>query len=37
MTFCFFIINAHVEIYFNVRITFLDVVQYKTLNISLDI
>jgi hypothetical protein len=37
MTFPFFIINAHIEIYFIVRIDFLDVVHYKTLNIRLDI
>jgi hypothetical protein len=37
MTFFFFIINAYIEIYFNVRITFLDVVHYKTLNTELDI
>jgi hypothetical protein len=37
MTFSFFIINAHIEIYFNVRTAFLDVVHYKTLNTRLDI
>jgi hypothetical protein len=37
VTFSFFIINAHVEIYFIVRIAFLDVVHYKTLNTRLDI
>jgi hypothetical protein len=37
MTFSFFIINAHIEIYFNVCIAFLDVVHYKTLNTRLDI
>jgi hypothetical protein len=37
MTFSFFIINAHIEIYFIIRIAFLDVVHYKTLNIRLDI
>jgi hypothetical protein len=37
MTFSFFIINAHIEIYFNVRIAFLDDVHYKTLNTKLDI
>jgi hypothetical protein len=37
MTFSFFIINAHIEIYFNIRIAFLDVVHYKTLNTRLDI
>jgi hypothetical protein len=37
MTFPFFIFNAHIEIYFIVRIAFLDVVHYKTLNTMLDI
>jgi hypothetical protein len=37
MIFFFFIINAHIEIYFNVRIVFLDVVYYKSLNTRLDI
>jgi hypothetical protein len=37
MTFPFFIINAHIEIYFNIRIAFLDVVHYKMLNTRLDI
>jgi hypothetical protein len=37
MVFTFFIINAHIEIYFNVRIAFLNVVHYKTLNTRLDI
>jgi hypothetical protein len=37
MTFSFFIINAHIEIYFNVCIASLDVVHYNTLNIRLDI
>jgi hypothetical protein len=37
MIFFFFIINAHIEIYFIVRITFLDVVHCKTLNTRLDI
>jgi hypothetical protein len=36
MTFSFFIINAHIEIYFIARIAFFDVVQYKTLNTRLD-
>jgi hypothetical protein len=31
MTFAFFIIDGHIEIYFNVRIAFLDIVHYKTL------
>jgi hypothetical protein len=35
--FSFFIINALIKIYFNVRIVFLDVVYYKTLNTRLDI
>jgi hypothetical protein len=35
VTFSFFIINAHIEIYFNVRIAFFDVVHYKTLNTRL--
>jgi hypothetical protein len=33
----FFIINAYIEIYFNIHIAFLDVVHYKTLNTRLDI
>jgi hypothetical protein len=37
MIFSFFIINAHIEIYFNVCIASLDVVHYKTLNTRLDI
>jgi hypothetical protein len=37
MTFPFFIINAHMELYLNVRIAFLDIVHYKTLNTRLDI
>jgi hypothetical protein len=37
MTFYFFIINAHIEIYFNVCIAFLDVVHYKIINRRLDI
>jgi hypothetical protein len=37
MTFSFFIINVHIEIYFNIRIASLDVVHYETLNIKLDI
>jgi hypothetical protein len=37
MTFLFFIINAHMELYLNVCIAFLDIVHYKTLNIRLDI
>jgi hypothetical protein len=37
MTFSFFIINAHIEIYFNIRIAFMDVVHYETLNTRLDI
>jgi hypothetical protein len=37
MTFSFFIINAHIEIYFTVRVAFLDVIYYKTLNTRLDI
>jgi hypothetical protein len=36
MTFPFFII-AHIEIYFVIRIAFLNVVHYKTINIRLDI
>jgi hypothetical protein len=37
MTFSFFIVKAHIEISFNVRIAFLDDVLYKTLNTRLDI
>jgi hypothetical protein len=37
MTFFFFIINAHIEIYFNIGIASLNVVHYKTLNTRLDI
>jgi hypothetical protein len=37
MTFSFFIINAHIEIYFIIRIVFLDGVHYKTLNTMLDV
>jgi hypothetical protein len=37
MTFSFFIINVHIEIYFIARIAFLDVAHYKTLNTRLDI
>jgi hypothetical protein len=37
MAFFFFIINAHIEIYYIVRIAFLDVITYKTLNTMLDI
>jgi hypothetical protein len=37
MTFSFFIIDAHIEIYFNVHIAFLDDVHYKILNTRLDI
>jgi hypothetical protein len=37
MIFSFFIINAYIEIYFNVCIVFLDIVYYKTLNTRLDI
>jgi hypothetical protein len=37
MTFSFFILNVYIEIYFNIRIAFLDVVHYKTLNTRLDI
>jgi hypothetical protein len=35
--FSFFIINVHIEIYFIVRIAFLDIVHNKTLNTRLDI
>jgi hypothetical protein len=35
--FSFFVIKAHIEIYFNVRIAFLDDVHYKTLNTRLAI
>jgi hypothetical protein len=35
MTFLFFFIIAHIEIYFIVRIAFLNVVHYKTLNTRL--
>jgi hypothetical protein len=34
--FSLFIINVHIEIYFIIRIIFLDVVHYKTLNTRLD-
>jgi hypothetical protein len=37
VTFSFFIIKAHIEMYFNVHIAFLDNVHYKTLNTGLDI
>jgi hypothetical protein len=37
MTFSFFIINAHIEFYFSIRIASLNVVHYKTLNTRLDI
>jgi hypothetical protein len=37
MTFPFFFIIAHIEIYFIVRTAFLNVVHYKTLNIRLDL
>jgi hypothetical protein len=37
MTFSIFIINAHIEIYFIVRIAFLNVVHYKTLNTTINI
>jgi hypothetical protein len=37
MIFLFFIINAHIKIYFNVYITTLKVVYYKTINTMLDI
>jgi hypothetical protein len=37
MTFSFFIVNAHIEIYFIIRIVFLNVVHYETFNIRLDI
>jgi hypothetical protein len=37
MTFPFFIINAHIELYLNVCIAFFDIVHYKTLNTMLDI
>jgi hypothetical protein len=36
MTFSFFTVNAHIDIYFITRIAFLDVVHYKTLNTRLD-
>jgi hypothetical protein len=37
VTFFFFIINAHIEIYFNVHIGLLDILHYKTLNTRLGI
>jgi hypothetical protein len=37
MTFPFFFIIAHIEINFIIRIAFLNVVYYKTLNIRLDL
>jgi hypothetical protein len=37
MTFPFFFIVAHIEFYFIVRIAFLNVVHYKTLNTRLDL
>jgi hypothetical protein len=37
MTYPFFFIVAHIEIYFIFRIAFLNVVHYKTLNTRLDI
>jgi hypothetical protein len=37
MTFPFFFIITHIEIYFIVRIAFLNVVHYKTLNTRLDL
>jgi hypothetical protein len=37
MIFSFFFIITHIEMYFIVRITFLNVVHYKTLNIMLDL
>jgi hypothetical protein len=37
VTFTFFFIIAHIEIYFIVRIAFLNVVHYKTLNTKLDL
>jgi hypothetical protein len=37
MTFPFFFIIAHIEIYFIVRIAFLSVIHYKTLYIRLDL
>jgi hypothetical protein len=37
MTFSFFIINVHIEIYFNIRVAFFDVVHYKTISTRLDI
>jgi hypothetical protein len=37
MGFFIFIINVHIEIYFIVRIAFLDAVHYKILNTMLDI
>jgi hypothetical protein len=37
MGFSIFIINVHIEVYFIVRIAFLDVIHYKTLNTMFDI
>jgi hypothetical protein len=37
MTFPFFFIIAHIEIYFIVHIAFLNVVHYKTLNTRLNL
>jgi hypothetical protein len=37
MTFTFFFIIAHIEIYFIVLIAFLNVIHYKTLNTRLDL
>jgi hypothetical protein len=37
VTFAFFFIIAHIEIYFIIRIAFLNVVHYKTLNTRLDL
>jgi hypothetical protein len=37
MTFPFFFIIAHIEIYVIVRIAFLNVVHYKSLNTRLDL
>jgi hypothetical protein len=37
MTFPFFLIAAHIEFYFIVRIALLNVVHYKTLNTRLDL
>jgi hypothetical protein len=37
MTFPFFIINAHMKLYLNVCIAFLNIAHYKTLNTGLDI